>query len=328
MRYATIGTSFITSQFVQGAARSGEWEHTAVYSRNRETGLAFCEQTGCTGKVYTSLQELACSDIDAVYIASPNVFHYEQSKLFLQHGKHVLCEKPITVTAAQYGELRALAEERGLVYMEAIMSQHSDSHEVLHDAVDKIGRISTARLDFCQLSSRYPAYRRGERPNIFNMSLCAGALMDLGIYCVWAAVDLFGKPDAITATACLDEQGADLSGGAVFTYPTFSAVLTYAKNGQSRLGSEIIGDNGTVTMQLISMYSGITEYNISGEAVFHGTLDKIDVMSREAKRFAAFIRGEDADAYATLCDRTETVLHCMDTIVQSAKIVYKGCDAT
>ncbi len=324
MRFATVGTSFITEQFVAGAKFSGVWEHAAVYSRSRETGLAFCEKTGCTGEVYTALDDLAKSDIDAVYIASPNVCHYEQSKLFLEHGKHVLCEKPITVTAEQYRELRDLAAKNGLIYMEAIMSRHTANRATLHDAVARIGNISTARLDFCQLSSRYAAYRRGENPNIFNPALCGGALKDLGIYCVWAAVDLFGRPERITATASFGENGIDLAGCAVFTYPAFSAVLTYAKNGQSRIGSEIVGDNGTVSMRLISMYADVTEHAVSGETVFHPSADKVTVMSEEARQFAAFIEKRNTPEYTVLCDQTQTVLDCMDSIARSAGITDQG----
>ncbi|MBQ6829659.1 MAG: Gfo/Idh/MocA family oxidoreductase [Clostridia bacterium] len=320
MRFATIGTSLIAEQFVAGAKLSGVWEHAAVYSRTRETGLAFCEKTGCTGAVYTSLDELAAADIDAVYVASPNVCHYEQSKFLLAHGKHVLCEKPITVTAAQYRELRTLAAQNGLVYMEAIMSRHTQNRRTLHDAVARIGNISTARLDFCQLSSRYAAYRRGENPNIFNPALCGGALKDLGIYCVWAAVDLFGRPERITATASFGENGIDLAGCAVFTYPAFSAVLTYAKNGQSRIGSEIVGDNGTVNMRLISMYADITEHAVNGETVFHPSADKVTVMSEEAKHFADCIQTPNTAEYTVLCDQTQTVLDCMDAIARAAGI--------
>ena len=323
MRFATIGTSLITEQFVAGARLSGVWEHAAVYSRHRETGVVFCEKTACTGAVYTSLDELAQSTVDAVYVASPNVCHYEQSKFLLERGKHVLCEKPITVTAAEYRELRALADRNGLVYMEAIMSRHTVNRTVLHKAVRNIGDLSTARLDFCQLSSRYAAYRCGENPNIFRPSLYGGALMDLGIYCVWAAIDLFGKPDHIAATASFGENGVDLAGCATFSYPTFSAVLTYAKNGQSHSGSEIVGDRGTVTMRLISMYADITEHPTGGQPVFHPSADKVIVMSEEARQFAAFIENPHTPAYAALCDQTQTVLDCMDAIVRAAGIPYQ-----
>ena len=96
IKFATIGTSFIAEQFVTGANATGQFCLAAVYSRNSNTGLAFAKKFGCN-KVYTSLGNIAKDEnIDAVYVASPNSFHAEQSELLLRAGKHVICEKPIT----------------------------------------------------------------------------------------------------------------------------------------------------------------------------------------------------------------------------------------
>ena len=91
IRFATVGTSLITEKCLKALKLSGRFEHAAVYSRKYETGAAFAEKVGCA-TVFTNMEELAKSDrIDAVYIATPNVFHFEQSRLFLENGKHVIC---------------------------------------------------------------------------------------------------------------------------------------------------------------------------------------------------------------------------------------------
>ncbi len=90
LRLATIGTSWITGAFIDGAKLSGKFTLTAVYSRDAERGAAFALKHGAP-KVFTDLAELAASpDVDAVYIASPNSLHYEQAKLLLDNQKHVL----------------------------------------------------------------------------------------------------------------------------------------------------------------------------------------------------------------------------------------------
>lgn len=81
------------------------------------------------------------------------------------------------------------------------MMLHLPARAVLHRALSRIGRIHTARLDFSQLSSKYPLYLAGKNPNIFNPEFATGCLMDLGIYCVYAALDLFGLPDSLEASA-------------------------------------------------------------------------------------------------------------------------------
>lgn len=107
----------------------------AVYSRSAERAASFARKHGAA-LTFTDLQAMAaCPDIDAVYIASPNVYHASQSRLFLEHGKHVLCEKPITVTADQARELVELARSRRLVYMEAIMMLHQPARKTVLQAL-------------------------------------------------------------------------------------------------------------------------------------------------------------------------------------------------
>ena len=106
IRFATVGTGWIVGEFLRGAKEVPEVEYVACYSRTRERGELFAREWGAQ-KVYTDLEQMAQDDaIDAVYIASPNSLHYEQSKLFLQNGKHVICEKPITVEPEQLEELK------------------------------------------------------------------------------------------------------------------------------------------------------------------------------------------------------------------------------
>lgn len=109
IRFATIGTSAIVDRFLEAAALCEGLVHTAVFSRKKETAKAFAKKHGAEF-IYTDLKELAeSSDIDAVYIASPNSCHCEQAVEMLKHGKHVLCEKPAASNAA---ELQGLERRR------------------------------------------------------------------------------------------------------------------------------------------------------------------------------------------------------------------------
>ena len=110
IKLATIGTSWITEAFLLGCQLlKNKFKLTAVYSRDYQKGLKFGSKFGCE-KVICNLEELANDPtIEAVYIASPNAFHYSQSKLFLKNGKHVICEKPITTDCKKYDELLCLA---------------------------------------------------------------------------------------------------------------------------------------------------------------------------------------------------------------------------
>ena len=103
IKFGVIGSGWIAEEFVKGAKLVDGFIFSAMYSRTYEKGKSFAEKFGDV-PVYTDINDFAKSDIDAVYIASPNSLHYSQSKLMLENGKHVLCEKPITITPEEFIE--------------------------------------------------------------------------------------------------------------------------------------------------------------------------------------------------------------------------------
>ena len=324
IRYATVGTSAITEKFIAGCALSGRFIHEAVYSRDEQRGNEFAKRMGCGG-VITDLEKLARDElVDAVYVASPNSAHFEQCKLLLENGKHVICEKPIVPSADAFLELKSIADKNGVIFMEAMPPRFAESRQKVIEALKRIGRISTARIDFSQLSSRYPQLLSGELPNIFNMSLQAGTLMDLGVYCVNCAVDLLGVPKEISATASYLECGADGSGTAIFGYDGFGAGLTYSKIGQAAIGSEIVGDKGTLRIGMISQYADVVLVTADGEEQICGVPERAELLSGEASAFADFILlgGDASKRYEEISRQTWEVHTCMDKIKKSAGIKY------
>ena len=147
MKLAVIGTGWIVKSFIDGLKFAPDFELFAVYSRSRERGETFAKENGIS-KVYTSLDELAASPAECVYIASPNALHYTQSKKMLESGKHVICEKPITVTSDEFSELCEIADGNKLIYIEAIMYMHSPVRAALREALGDIGKVWTAHFDF------------------------------------------------------------------------------------------------------------------------------------------------------------------------------------
>ena len=312
MRYAVIGTSWIARAFADGAALCDGLTPCAVLSRSRERGERFAAEIGA-GAVVCDVDALCAVDCDFVYVASPNVCHYPQCKRLLEAGKNVLCEKPVTVTAEEYRELCDLADANGVIYTEAIMYWHDPDRAVVRDAVQKLGRIGDAHFDFSQFSSKYPALMRGENPNIFNPAMKTGALNDLGIYCVYPALDLFGLPERIIPAQRRLFTGADGSGAALFVYPDKMVTITYSKTGQSRLGSEIIGDEGTLTLESISKLEHVALTATDGTKTdLIGEKPKAELMANEARDMAAYVRGEKRDEYLALRRLTQQVLACME----------------
>ncbi len=327
LRYGVVGTGWITRSMIDGASRYPELLRlTAVCSRSREWGTAFAAETGAEF-VFTDPADMAGSDrVDLVYIASPNACHADQCRLFLEAGKHVLCEKPLSADPAAVESLQQLALERGLLFREAIMLLYQPQLALLEQAVEQCGTITAAHFQFCQFSSKYKAYLAGETPNIFNPALHTGALMDLGVYCVYPALYLFGEPERVQASAGFLRTGADGWGTALLSYPDKLVTLTYNKTAQGATPSEILGDKGSVTVDSISKLSNIIlRENGQPPRNVYGTDEKDVLMGREIAAFARSIEagqvapdGRDRLALA--------VSRCMQTIRREAGIRFPGSD--
>lgn len=312
IKYSVIGTSWITKSFIDGANLIDELVLDGVCSRSLEKGEKFREETGAK-RVFTSVEDLAQSDTELVYVASPNSCHYEQCKILLENKKHIICEKPITITADQFTDLVSLAREKGVVYFEAIMYMHSPARETLKKAVETLGEIRSANIDFSQLSSKYPALKNGELPNIFNPEMKTGALNDLGIYCVYPVVDLFGIPKEIIPYQQFLHTGADGCGSAVFVYDDKTVTITYSKVGQSRGVSQIMGDLGTITIGSISQTDNIYLYNNNGEKTeLVPDIDKKYHMSNEARSAVEFIKKPLSEKLTECQEMNRKVLECME----------------
>ena len=197
MNIGMVGTGSIAHTMAKEFARLTTMPVVAVYSRNADTGVAMAHEFHIP-KVYTEYDEmLADSEVELVYIATPNSLHFEQAKAALLAGKHVLCEKPIVPTVAQLDELLSLAEERHLHLLEAITTIDHPNYGMAKLFAKEIGDIKTVSCTFCQYSSRYDAFMNGQTPPVFDPAYCGGALMDLNIYNIYFVVGLFGDPKAV-----------------------------------------------------------------------------------------------------------------------------------
>ena len=324
IKLATIGTSDICNSFLEGTKLIDDFDIEAVFSRNLKTGQDFQNRHGAK-RVFTDLEQMAKDKgIDAVYIASPNACHFWQSKLFLENKKHVICEKPITTSAEEYIALKKIADENGVIYMEAIISRHNPKYSDIKNALMSIGKIKSADIKFHQRSSRLDAFLSGEKVNIFDMSLKAGTLMDIGVYCVYAAVDFFGLPKSANAESELLYNGADGSGKATLNYGDFNANLSYSKIEQCDEPSVIVGEKGVLKIDKISQYAGVHLLKDGCDTKLTDHLTKPQQMSSEAKHFAEYIlypekTKAEYDAISDLCFKVHTT---MDSIKKAAKLKY------
>ncbi|QXN64619.1 MULTISPECIES: Gfo/Idh/MocA family protein [Serratia] len=289
IRFAVVGTNWITERFIDAAHESGKMRLTAIYSRKLEQAQAF----GANYPVehfFDSLEALAQSDvIDAVYIASPNSLHCQQSMLFLSHKKHVICEKPLASNLREVEQLVACAREHQVVLFEAFKSAHLPNFLILQQALPKIGKLRKAFINYCQYSSRYPRYLAGENPNTFNPHFSNGSIMDIGYYCVASTVALFGAPQSVLASATLLDTGVDAHGSVCLNYGDFDVVISHSKVSNSDIPSEIQGEEGTLVIEKISEAQGVVLTPRGENSQVLTQPQHINTMLYEAQVFAELV---------------------------------------
>ena len=254
MRFGIIGTNWITDKLIDAGKDTEDFQLTAVYSRNEDTAKAFADKYGVEN-TFTDLQKMAESNkIDAVYIASPNSFHSEQSILFLKNKKAVLCEKPATSNLRELEEVIKTAEENNTLYMEAMKIPFIPTYSALKENLHKIGKIRRVVAEYCQHSSRYEDYKKGDIKNAFKREFSNGSLMDIGIYPLFFVLSLFDIPESINATGLVLENGKGIDGQGIINmnYKDMDITVFFSKISNSYVPSEIMGEDGSFLIEHIS----------------------------------------------------------------------------
>jgi predicted dehydrogenase len=290
IRFGVIGTNWITDRLLTAAKEHQEFKLTAVYSRTEEKAKEFAEKHGAS-LIYTNIEEFAKSEeIDAVYIASPNSLHSEQAIQLMNNGKHILCEKPIASNVKELEEMIEAATRNQVLLMEAMKTTLLPNFKSIQENLHKIGKIRRYVASFCKYSSRYDAYKQGTILNAFNPTFSNGSLMDLGVYCIYPMVVLFGKPKTIKAEAIMLESGVDGAGSVLMEYEEMEAIISHSKITDSYLPSEIQGENGTILLDKISEPERVEIRYKDGTVENIGQSNEHSPMFYEVKEFIDLIK--------------------------------------
>ena len=259
VRFGVVGTNNITDWVIAGGRQDERFELTAVCSRTQERADDFAAKHGIP-HTFTSLEEMASSDvIDAVYIATPNCCHAQQAILCMNHGKHVLCEKPFASNAHEVRQMIEAAERNEVTLMEAMISTLNPNFIAAREKMKELGTIRRYFASYCQYSSRYDKFKEGIVLNAFKPELSNGAVMDIGIYTIYPMIALFGRPEKIEAQGIVLHTGADGQGAVNFGYDGMNATVLYSKIANSFLPTEIEGEAGNILIDHIHI-AGKVDY--------------------------------------------------------------------
>jgi scyllo-inositol 2-dehydrogenase (NADP+) len=322
LRFGVIGTNWITESFITAAKEVEGFTLSAVYSRTEEKAKDFAVRNRAE-YTFTDVEEMATSDvIDAVYIASPNSFHAEQAIILMNHGKHVICEKPMASNAKEMESMIVAAKENNVLLMEAMRSTVMPNFKSIQENLHKIGPVRRYFASSCQYSSRYDKYKEGTVLNAFNPKFSNGSLMDIGIYCLYPMVVLFGKPDSVKANGFLLESGVDGEGSILLNYGDKDAVVMYSKISNSYVPSEIQGENGSI---LIDHIQDMSKIEIRYK---DGTTENITVeqdkpkMYYEAKEFMDLVKAGKLESDYNSHENSLQVMKIMDEARKQIGLIF------
>lgn len=221
IRWAILGAGKIAHSFAQDFAAVNNAELVAVASSDKSRAEAFAKQYKLP-LVYSYDELYNSNKTDAIYIATTHNFHYEQCMQCIEHGKNVLCEKPITINDKQFKELSRLSYEKKVFLMEAMWTWFLPAivkaRQWLQEG--KIGNLKVIEAGF-----GFPM-EKNLTGRMYNLHLAGGALLDLGIYPVaFSTYFMSKKSDTTTASGALADTGVDERTGIILQYGEVTASL-------------------------------------------------------------------------------------------------------
>ncbi len=225
IRWGILGTGTIAHLVAADLALLPDAELTAVGSRSQERANAFGDTFDVPHR-HSSYEALVSdSDLDVIHVATPHSAHVEHATMALEAGLAVLCEKPLALNADQAERLIATARRHDQFLMEAMWTRFLPVMTDVHRLVDDeqvLGDTHLLQADIGMSQAFDPTHR------LFDPALGGGALLDLGVYPIAFAFDLFGPPDAVTSSAVLGETGVDEQCAAVFRYDDGTQAVWHA----------------------------------------------------------------------------------------------------
>lgn len=205
LNWAVFGTGVIANEMAQALVKMNKRLY-AVANRTHQKALDFAERYGVQ-KVYDQIDEVFEDEaVDIIYITSPHNTHYEFMKKALEHGKHILVEKSITLNSRELDEMIALAAEKKLVLAEAMTIWHMPIYKKLWEIVQsgQLGKVQIITMNF----GSFKEYNMSNR--FFNMNLAGGAMLDIGVYALSIVRSFMEeKPEDIVSQWKASPTGSD-----------------------------------------------------------------------------------------------------------------------
>jgi predicted dehydrogenase len=246
VRWGILGCGKIANKFASDLKLVEDAALSAIASRDAEKLQSFSKQHK-PGHAFDNYEALVkCSDVDAIYVATPHGMHYDHVMLCLKNQKAVLCEKAFALNLAHAREMVEFARRQKVFLMEAFWTKFLPQYEKVMDIIrsGRIGEVKLIQSDFGFKAPEPKAQR------LFDPLLGGGSLLDIGIYPVFLAQSILGKPTQVHAFITPYESGVDeqcamtmkFAGGAL-------AVLSSTFAAETPVEAVIAGTEGRIVMR-------------------------------------------------------------------------------
>ena len=323
IRWGIIGCGGIAHMFATSLRALENGILLAGASRTPGRAKDFAEKHGME-RVYIDYETLVADpDVDAVYIATTHNLHFENVRLCLENGKHVLCEKPFTVNASQTMELIELAREKNRFMMEAVWTHFLPAIGKLRELLAKgiIGEVRTVKADLSIWREYDPENR------LWNKALAGGALLDLGIYPITFASIVFGEqPARLQSSAVIGQTGVDDRSFYLFDYAGGRrAMLSSSFTHHAPTEGMVFGTKGYIR---VPYFLGAQELHIHRDGAAPETI-RLPYGDGESFKFeiaAAMdcIAAKKLESDIMPLSETLAVMQTMDTLRAQWGLVYEG----
>ncbi|WOO86402.1 Gfo/Idh/MocA family oxidoreductase [Mollicutes bacterium LVI A0039] len=268
-----VGTSFICDSFIESTKFEQRVHPFAIYSRKVETAESFKlkHQLDIAYTDYDAM--LSDSNINIIYIASPNSLHFEQAINAIKADKHVLIEKPMALLPEEICELYKLAQKHNVFIMEAYVSLGYNTFNTVRSWIEELGEIGKVDFHLDQQTRHFANYLDGQYFNVFDNKMGGGALRDLGPYTLYPLISWFGAPMQSHYFSTKNELGADETTLVLCHYESFSSTIHVSKMLTDKRPNLISGDNGYIEIDHINTLEQIKLFDPKGNLLASESAD-------------------------------------------------------
>lgn len=315
MKLGILGAGTIVPAFLEASSQIEDFDIQSIYGQVSDLIIMqqFSKEYDIQS-VYTDWNEFITSDIEIVYIALPNHLHHTFALKALQHGKHVILEKPFTATYRESKELIETAHKENVFIFEAISNQFLPNYEKTNQLIPTLGNIKIVQLNYSQYSRRYDEFKKGHISPVLDSTKAGGALMDLNIYNIHFIVGLFGEPQNVEYYPNI-EQDVDTSGILILEYKDFQCVCVGAKDSSSPPYISIQGDKGYIHSDTPANQYNSFSYCL--EKTLSRTFELNNKNNRlyyELKKFAELLKENNKEEFERLNKHTLAVMNIIRKI--------------